>query len=60
MNSSLYCSYSVLRRLVTSISNTASLEANVESLRKQAESANNVAKQLMEDKDNKVNHGGPR
>jgi len=45
----------VLRRLVTSISNTASLEANVESLRKQAESANAVAKQLMEDKENKSN-----
>ena len=46
--------FSVLRRLVTSISNTASLEANCESMKKQAESANAMAKQLMEEKDNKV------
>jgi B-cell receptor-associated protein 31 len=45
----------ILRRLVTSISRTASLEANCATMKKQAESANAVAKQLMEEKDNKSN-----
>jgi B-cell receptor-associated protein 31 len=45
----------ILRRLVTSISRTASLQADADTMRKQAESANAVAKQLMEDKDNKSN-----
>lgn len=45
----------ILRRLVTTISNTASLEANCATMKKQAESANAVAKQLMEEKDNKSN-----
>jgi len=45
----------VLRRLVTLISHQASMEANAEASRKQAESATNAARQLMEEQENKDN-----
>jgi len=45
----------VLRRLVTLISYQASMEANAEASRKQAESATAAARKLMEEVDNKAN-----
>ena len=44
----------MLRRLVTLISRQATIEADRDASKKQAESASAAAKKLMEDQDNKV------
>ena len=44
----------MLRRLVTTISILATKSADCETMKKQAESANAVARQLLEEKENKV------
>ena len=49
-----FSSFSVLRRLVVLIANSAQMEADVIATKKQAESATAAAKQMMENSDNKV------
>jgi B-cell receptor-associated protein 31 len=47
--------FSVIKRLVVLISNNATLAAQSEASLKQATSASDMAKKLLEEKDNKTN-----
>ena len=47
-------SYSVIRRLVTLLSTQAKTQMDYEVAMKQAQSASDMAKKLLEEKDNKV------